>query len=88
MRISNFLLWQSAYAEFYSLKTYWPDFDIPHIDECLKAYAQRVRRFGAIPEAESSGPVNGNGLHATQPGIPKSVAAKNGHTTSVNGHRT
>ncbi len=64
MRISNFLLWQSAYAEFYSLPTYWPDFDTPHIDECLKAYAQRVRRFGALPEDEATPSKNGvNGHH-------------------------
>lgn len=89
MRVSNFLLWQSAYAEFYSLKTYWPDFDIPHIDECLKAYAQRVRRFGAIPEADAGTAVNGaNGHDAGRPGHSKNAAAKNGYTASVNGHRT
>jgi undecaprenyl diphosphate synthase len=89
MRISNFLLWQSAYAEFYSLKTYWPDFDVPHIDECLKAYARRVRRFGAIPQSEAGPALNGaNGHHGSHPGGTKPSASKNGHTTSVNGHHT
>jgi undecaprenyl diphosphate synthase len=88
MRISNFLLWQSAYAEFYSLKTYWPDFDVPHIDECLKAYAQRVRRFGAIPEAEAGASVNGaNGHHPPSRDVSKTAPSKNGYTVSANGHR-
>jgi len=92
MRISNFLLWQSAYAEFYSLPTYWPDFDTPHIDECLKAYAQRVRRFGGLA-AEEAGVTNGaasaNGRHASpHPEVSKGAGAarSNGRTASHNGH--
>ena len=49
MRISNFLLWQSAYAEFYFTPTLWPDFDEEEIDRALAAYAQRERRFGGVP---------------------------------------
>ena len=53
MRLSNFLLWQAAYAEFYSTPIYWPDFDAAHIDEALLAYSQRRRRFGGLlPEDE------------------------------------
>ena len=53
MRVSNFLLWQGAYAEFYSIPIYWPDFDSTHIDEALLAYSQRRRRFGGLlPEDE------------------------------------
>ena len=53
MRVSNFLLWQGAYAEFYSIPIYWPDFDSAHIDEALLAYSQRRRRFGGLlPEDE------------------------------------
>jgi undecaprenyl diphosphate synthase len=53
MRLSNFLLWQSAYAEFYATPTYWPDFDETEIERALDAYAQRQRRFGGVE------PVNG-----------------------------
>jgi undecaprenyl diphosphate synthase len=49
MRISNFLLWQSAYAELYFTPTLWPDFDEGEIDRALDAYAQRERRFGGVP---------------------------------------
>jgi undecaprenyl diphosphate synthase len=48
MRLSNFLLWQSAYAEFYSTPALWPDFDDGEMDRALEAYAQRVRKFGAV----------------------------------------
>ncbi len=49
MRLSNFLLWQAAYAEYYSTPTYWPDFNRAEIDRALIAYEQRERRFGGIP---------------------------------------
>ncbi len=48
MRISNFMLWQSAYAEFYFTDCLWPDFGAEEIDRALAAYAQRDRRFGMI----------------------------------------
>ena len=48
MRISNFMLWQSAYAEFYFTDCLWPDFGADEIDRALNAFAQRDRRFGAI----------------------------------------
>ena len=47
-RLSNFLLWQSAYAELYFTETLWPDFDKAAFDEALADYAQRQRRFGAL----------------------------------------
>jgi undecaprenyl diphosphate synthase len=47
-RLSNFLLWQSAYAEMYSTPTFWPDFDEAEIDRALAAYSMRVRRFGGV----------------------------------------
>jgi undecaprenyl diphosphate synthase len=50
MRISNFLIWQGAYAEFYTTPVLWPDFDKDKLYEALKDYSQRDRRFGAIPE--------------------------------------
>ena len=45
-RLSNFLLWQSAYAEFYFTDVLWPDFDIEELDRALETYAGRQRRFG------------------------------------------
>src|ERR1700719_33589 len=45
MRLSNFLLWQAAYSEFYSTQTLWPDFDGADFDEALASYQRRVRRF-------------------------------------------
>lgn len=48
MRISNFLLWQIAYAEIYVTPTYWPDFDKDEFVEILKNYQQRERRFGQV----------------------------------------
>jgi undecaprenyl diphosphate synthase len=51
MRISNFLLWQSAYAEFVFTDCLWPDFGEREIDAALVAYARRDRRFGGIRPA-------------------------------------
>jgi len=45
-RISNFLLWQSAYAEFVFLDVLWPDFSRKHLFEAIEQYAKRNRRFG------------------------------------------
>ncbi|GHC28735.1 ditrans,polycis-undecaprenyl-diphosphate synthase ((2E,6E)-farnesyl-diphosphate specific) [Kushneria pakistanensis] len=49
-RISNFLLWQMAYAEFYFSPLYWPDFDADAFDEALGVYSGRKRRFGMTDE--------------------------------------
>ncbi len=45
-RISNFLLWQLAYTEFYFTKTLWPDFNITHLRKALHNYKKRERRYG------------------------------------------
>ncbi len=50
MRLSNFLIWQAAYAEYYSTPTYWPDFDKEELYKALLAYSQRERRFGLVRE--------------------------------------
>ena len=50
-RLSNFLLWQSAYAELSFVETLWPDFTKDKFLGCLEEYAQRERRFGAVSEA-------------------------------------
>ena len=49
-RISNFLLWQVAYAELYFTDTLWPEFDDQELDKALEWYAQRTRRFGKTTE--------------------------------------
>ena len=48
MRISNFLLWQSAYSEYYYTDVLWPDFGRIEIEKSIKAYSERVRRFGKL----------------------------------------
>ncbi len=47
-RISNFLLWQSAYTEFVIMNKLWPDFDTSDLDQAIKIYNQRNRRFGGV----------------------------------------
>ena len=47
-RISNYLLWQCAYSEFYFCDTLWPDFDEKEFDKALAAYQHRERRFGGV----------------------------------------
>jgi undecaprenyl diphosphate synthase len=48
-RLSNFLLWQAAYAELFFSQYLWPDFDEAALDQALDAYRQRERRFGRTP---------------------------------------
>ncbi len=50
MRISNFLLWQAAYAELYFSSKLWPDFDEAELDAAIADYSQRERRFGKTTE--------------------------------------
>ena len=50
LRISNFLLWQIAYAELIFTPVAWPDFDERALAECLEEYHRRDRRFGGISE--------------------------------------
>lgn len=47
-RLSNFLIWQAAYAEYYTTPTYWPDFDETELDKALIEYSHRERRFGRV----------------------------------------
>ncbi len=47
-RLSNFLVWQSAYAELYFTETLWPDFSDIHLEEALADYGRRVRKFGNV----------------------------------------
>jgi len=50
LRISNFLLWQSAYSEIWVTETFWPDFTKEEFARAIEAYQQRERRFGGIPQ--------------------------------------
>mgnify|MGYP000672274488 CR=1 FL=1 len=47
-RISNFLLWQSAYSEFYFTKTLWPDFTTEELESAIQSFMRRERRFGKV----------------------------------------
>ncbi|MGA1000770.1 MAG: undecaprenyl diphosphate synthase family protein, partial [Methylophilaceae bacterium] len=47
-RLSNFLLWQSAYAELYFTKVLWPDFNKKNLDNALNFFNKKVRKFGKI----------------------------------------
>jgi undecaprenyl diphosphate synthase len=49
-RVSNFLLWQSAYSEMLVSETLWPDFDVPDLKAAIADYGSRVRNFGGRPE--------------------------------------
>jgi undecaprenyl diphosphate synthase len=51
-RISNFLLWQAAYAELWFTPVLWPDFNREHLFEAIRDYQKRSRRFGAVPDDE------------------------------------
>ena len=51
-RLSNFLLWQASYAEFYFPEVLWPDFDEKEFDRALEVYAQRDRRYGLVNETK------------------------------------
>ena len=62
MRLSNFLIWQAAYAEYYFTPVYWPDFDQHEVECALQAYAERDRRFGGLSESR-----NGHGANGKHP---------------------
>lgn len=70
-RVSNFLLWQLAYTEFYFTDTLWPEFDATAFDAAIVSYQQRERRFGRTSEqlqgtapAEAGAPASPNGASA------------------------
>ena len=65
-RISNFLLWQLAYSELYFTDTLWPDFDVAALDEAIRSYQARERRFGRTSEQlrQAEGVVSPSGGHA------------------------
>ncbi|MDD5368797.1 MAG: polyprenyl diphosphate synthase [Anaerolineaceae bacterium] len=61
MRISNFLIWQAAYAEWYVTPAYWPDFDEEELRKALMAYDQRDRRYGRLAAGCSGAPKDSDG---------------------------
>lgn len=61
-RISNFLLWQAAYAELYFSDKYWPEFDTAAYLEALRAFTQRKRRFGKVSEQVLESPTTEKSL--------------------------
>jgi undecaprenyl diphosphate synthase len=52
LRVSNFLLWQIAYAELYVTETLWPDFRMPDLFKAVIEYQKRDRRFGGLTQAQ------------------------------------
>jgi len=54
VRLSNFLLWQAAYSEFYATDVRWPDFDESEVAKALLAYGRRKRRYGGVGPVEPS----------------------------------
>ena len=72
IRLSNFLIWQGAYAEYHFTPTYWPDFGAADVDAALASYAGRVRKFGGLASSAPSHGANGktgrqggNGRHGS-----------------------
>lgn len=57
LRLSNFLLWEASYSEFYFTPTLWPDFRRENLREALLAYDERVRRFGRVLENDPAAEV-------------------------------
>jgi undecaprenyl diphosphate synthase len=51
LRVSNFLIWQAAYSEWYITPTFWPDFDKEEYRHALQVYARRDRRYGGVSNA-------------------------------------
>ena len=53
-RLSDFMLWESAYAELYFTKRLWPDFDVADLEAAVREFHARERRFGRIPAAAAA----------------------------------
>jgi undecaprenyl diphosphate synthase len=85
-RTSNFLLWQSAYAELVFLDTLWPDFDRRHLWQACEIYARRDRRFGTAepnPTAPDPSRPEPGGLESTEQGVVHSRPASDSPSTSI-----
>ena len=53
-RLSNFLIWQAAYSEYWTTPVFWPDFSPDHLRQAIRDYTQRERRFGGLPQGEEA----------------------------------
>ena len=78
MRISNFLIWQSAYAEYFFTTTCWPDFSERDINEALAAYGRRDRRYGGNSDSPPSAR-NANGEARSSQGRARHARPRNGN---------
>ncbi len=67
MRLSNFLLWQASYAEFYVTDDCWPDFRREQFEAALHAYAGRKRKFGGLPQDASAAALGSAGANGQGP---------------------
>ncbi|HEU5016323.1 MAG TPA: isoprenyl transferase [Roseiflexaceae bacterium] len=52
LRLSNFLIWQAAYSEYWTTPLFWPDFGPEHLQQAIEEYGQRERRFGGLSETK------------------------------------
>src|SRR6185437_9588809 len=68
MRVSNFLLWQIAYAELYVTETLWPDFSRARLFEALIDFQKRERRYGGLGKRAAAAGASGNGSETTRRG--------------------
>ena len=64
-RVSNFLVWQSTYAEYHFTQKYWPDFDADEVDAALIEFARRQRRFGLVESSTSNAAAEAAGHSST-----------------------
>jgi undecaprenyl diphosphate synthase len=58
LRVSNFLIWQGAYSEWYVTSVYWPDFDKKELQKALDTYARRDRRYGGLSQSTEDNPTH------------------------------
>ena len=79
MRLSNYLLWQISYAELHITDTLWPDFSANHLDDAIRDYAGRSRRFGLVQPADNpaTNPTRPN--NRTAPNTPAETDAATKH---------
>ncbi len=68
VRLSNFLLWQSAYAELYFTDCLWPDFDAVELDKALQEFARRERRFGDVGQSGQGEDALGGAVNVDEDG--------------------
>lgn len=78
MRISNFLLWQMAYAEIWVTPVLWPDFDLEELVRALRSYQARERRFGGLAGADARAQVQAADAGRPAPSLPVGAGGEPG----------